>query len=153
MHMHHKVYLEVTVHMSFLMMSLTYPSYTTTHEGYYASGQRGNQVSLGHEAENIRRYGIIDALLRCFLTSWSIYLRDGPCYRCLRPPAFFCHPTLSTIPFLMEHDNQQWRDLLKDLGPVRRQWCSEHYLLKAESTISLLSHFFFILYLFISLSA
>lgn len=55
MRKHNKIYLEVTVHMSFLTTSLMYPSHTTTHEGHYASGQRDNQVSLGHETENIRR--------------------------------------------------------------------------------------------------
>ena len=79
-----------------------------------------------------------------FILSWHMIY-----YRCLGPPTFFCHPALFTIPFLMGHDNQQQRDHLGDLGPVHRQWCSEHRLLKAESTTSLLSHFFFILDLFI----
>ena len=39
----------------------------------------------------------------------------------------------------MGHDNQQWRDLLGDLGSVCRCQCSEHCLLKAESTAPLLS--------------
>ena len=43
------------------------------------------------------------------------------CYRCLGPP---------TVPLPMGHDNQQWRDLLKDLGPIHRWQCSEHCLLK-----------------------
>ena len=30
----------------------------------------------------------------------------------------------------MGHDNQQWRDLLGDLEPIHRQWCSEHCLLR-----------------------
>ena len=46
-------------------------------------------------------------------------------------------------------DNQWQRDLLGDLESVRRQWCSEHCLLKAESTASLLSYFLFISDLFI----
>ena len=75
------------------------------------------------------------------------------CYRCLGPPAFFHHPTLFTVPFLVGHDNQGQRNLLRDLGPIYRWWCSEHHLLKAESTASLLSHFLFILDLFISSSA
>ena len=74
-------------------------------------------------------------------------------YRYLGPPAFFHHPVLSTVPFLMGHDNQWWRDLLGDQGPVCRWWCSEHHLLKAESTASFLSHLPFILDLFILLSA
>ena len=69
------------------------------------------------------------------------------------PPAFFHHPALSTIPFLMGYDNQWQRDLLGDLESVCRQWCSEHHLLKAESTASLLSYFLFISDLFILSSA
>ena len=59
---------------------------------------------------------------------------DWKCYGHLGPPTFFLSPTLSTVPLLVECDDQQWRDLLRDLGPVCRQWCSKHCLLKAEST-------------------
>ena len=68
------------------------------------------------------------------------------------PPAFFHHPALSTIPFLMGYDNQWQRDLLGDLGPVCRWWCSKHHLLKAES-IAFPPYFLSFLDLFISSSA
>ena len=55
------------------------------------------------------------------------------CYRCLGPPTFFPHSILSTIPFSMRYDNQWWRNLLRDLGPVHRWWCSKHHLLKRLS--------------------
>ena len=76
-----------------------------------------------------------------------------PCYRHLGLPTFFPYPALSTVPLSVGHNNQWWRDLLRDLRPICRWWCSEHHLLRAESTASLLSHFLFILDSFISLSA
>ena len=83
---------------------------------------------------------------------WSCSIMNS-CYRCLGPPTFFLYSILSTIPLSMGHDNQWQRDLFGDLGSVCRWWCSKHHLLKAESIASLLSHFLFILDLFISLSA
>ena len=68
-------------------------------------------------------------------------------------PHLFSFPTLSAVPLSMGHDNQWWRDLLGDLGPICRWRCSEHHLLRAESTASLFFHFLFISDLFISLSA
>ena len=51
-------------------------------------------------------------------------------YRHLGLSIFFPYPALSTIPLLVGHDNQQWRNLLGDLGPVCRWWCFEHCFLK-----------------------
>ena len=75
------------------------------------------------------------------------------CYRCLGPPTFFPYPILSTTPLPMGHDNQQWRDLLGDLGPVYRWWCSKHCLLKGWVHCLFLCLFHFILDLFIFSSA
>ena len=81
------------------------------------------------------------------LTEWSLWGTAGGfgcsatttlCYRCLEPPTFFPYSVLSTSPLSMGHDNQQQRDLLRDLGPIHRQWCYKHCLLKAESITSLL---------------
>ena len=52
------------------------------------------------------------------------------CYRYLGPPTFFPHSIFPTAPLPMEHDNQWWRDLLGDLGPVHRWQCFKHHLLK-----------------------
>ena len=62
-------------------------------------------------------------------TSWST-TSYAMCYRCLGPPTFFPYPALSTIPLLVGPDNQWWRNLLRDPGPVHRWWCSKHHLLK-----------------------
>ena len=97
-----------------------------------------------------------DALFVTALTLLALLYPYSPrptCYRCLGPPTFFLFPTLSTIPLSMGHDNQQWRDLLRDLGPICRWWCSKHHLLKAKSTASLSSYFLFISDLFMLLSA
>ena len=51
-------------------------------------------------------------------------------YRCLEPSTFSPHPILPTIPLPIGYDSQQWRDLCRDLGPVRRWRCSKHCLLK-----------------------
>ena len=76
------------------------------------------------------------------------------CYRYLGPPTFFSHSVLPTVPLSMEHDNQRWRDLLGDLGPVCRWRCSEHCLLKKLSPLSLSSSISFSFSgLFISSSA
>ena len=55
----------------------------------------------------------------CLRAGKKVLPRSG-CYRCLEPPTFFSHFILPTIPLPMEHDNQQQRDLLRDLGPVHR---------------------------------
>ena len=97
---------------------------------------------------------MIDVALNCKNDELVVNVgRCWCCYRYLGPPTFFHHPALSTIPFLMGHDNQQWRDFLGDLGPICRWRCFKHHLLKAESTASFLSYFLFISDLFISLSA
>ena len=61
------------------------------------------------------------------ISTWTWSLR---CYRYLGHPAFFPHPILPTIPLPMGHDNQRQRDLLRDLEPVHRWWCSKHHFLK-----------------------
>ena len=78
-----------------------------------------------------------------FFQSWLSEARVTQYYRCLGPSTFFFPLTLSTVPLSIGHDNQQWRNLLRDLGPICRQRCSEHCLLKAESITSLLSYFLF----------
>ena len=83
------------------------------------------------------------------------YHHLSTCYRCLGPPTFFPHPILSTVPLPMEHDNQRWRDLLGDLGPVCRWWCSKYCLLKGW-VYHLSFHFLFtlgLIYIIISLIA
>ena len=83
------------------------------------------------------------------MKSFMIYhVIVGGCYRCLGPPTFFCSPTLSAVPLSVGHDNQQWRDLLRDLEPICRWWCSKHCLLKAESITSFSFCFLFISDLF-----
>ena len=47
-------------------------------------------------------------------------LTSGVCYRYLGPSTLFLYFVLPTIPLPMGHDNQQQRDLLRDLGPVCR---------------------------------
>ena len=68
-------------------------------------------------------------------------------------PHLFLSPTLSTVLPPVGHDNQQQRDLLRDLGPIHRWRHSKHCLLKAESITSFFSYFLFILDLFMLLSA
>ena len=51
-------------------------------------------------------------------------------------PAFFLTSPLPTVPSPMGHDHKQQRDLFGDLGSICRWRCSEHHLLKAESTTS-----------------
>ena len=74
-------------------------------------------------------------------------------YRHLGLPIFFLSPALSTVPLSVGHDNQRQRDLLRDLGPIHRWWCSKHCLLKAESIASFSSYLLFISDLFLLLSA
>ena len=78
---------------------------------------------------------------------------DGGCYRHLGPSTFVLSPALPTVPLSMGHDNQWWRDLLGDLGPICRQQCSEHCLLRLSPLLPFPSIFFFILDLFIFSSA
>ena len=71
-------------------------------------------------------------------------------YRRLGSPYLFPHPVLSTIPLLVGHDNQWQRNLLRDLGPVCRWWCSKYHLLKRLSPppFSFLFPFHFWTYLY-----
>ena len=72
------------------------------------------------------------------------------------PSSFFPHPILSTIPLLVEHDNQWQRNLLRDLGPVYRRQCSEHCLLKGwvHCPFPFYFHFIFgLIYIIISMIA
>ena len=70
------------------------------------------------------------------------------------PPSFFSllpsPPSHSLWDMIINNEG----DLLEDLGPVHRWWCSEHRLSKAESTapLSLLFHFHFrLIYILISI--
>ena len=69
------------------------------------------------------------------------------------PLTFFPHPALSTVPLPIGLDNQWWRDLLRDLGPVHRWRYSKHFRLKAESIDFPPSHFLSFSDLFILSSA
>ena len=75
-------------------------------------------------------------------------------YRCLEPSTFSPHPILPTIPLLVRYDNQQQRNLLRDLGPLHRQQCSEHCLLTRLSPLPLPYSFslhFRLIYILISM--
>ena len=76
------------------------------------------------------------------------------CYRCLGPPTLFLTFTLSTIPLLVGDDNQWWRDLFRDLGPVHRWKCSKHHLLARLRPLPLLcsiSLYFRLIYILVSI--
>ena len=75
------------------------------------------------------------------------------CYRCLGPPTFFLSSTLSTVLLSMGHDNQQRRDLLEDLRPIHRQWCSKHCFLRLSPLLlsSLFPFLFRLIYLPVSM--